>query len=488
VSIAAALDAAIARHGASVALAGEAGEWSYAALGDRAESLAASLRAAGLAPHEPVPVFVSNLPEDVAALLAVWRAGGVAVPVHRASVATSVEALLGATAARLALDAVAPQPLRVLQRPVPPPRPLLDGAALVIFTSGSTGTPKGVVLRHDRFLAKLAAIDSRLGFARGERALLVLNITFVFGLWFTLLALLAGGTVVMRGRFDAACFLETLAEERIDRVAVVPTMMRAFFSALDDAALQAATRALSAAGRPQQIVIGGESLGAALAARIRAALPASRLIDIYGLTETSSCDFYLLPEDHDEFAGCIGRPGPAESYRIVDAAGAPVPRGEIGELEIETPFLMAGYLDAPDLTAAALRDGRLRTGDLARERAPGVVELAGRAKELISRGGNKVSPLEIEHALARHPGVTAALAVGVPDAVLGERIHVLLVPRPGVSLEAREVLAFAARHLDRWRLPDALHVAAELPQGRTGKADRARLREWIGTAHVQPLT
>jgi acyl-CoA synthetase (AMP-forming)/AMP-acid ligase II len=117
-----------------------------------------------------------------------------------------------------------------------------------------------------------------------------------------------------------------------------------------------------------------------------------------------------------------------------------------------------------------------------------VVELAGRVKDLISRGGNKVSPLEIEHALARHPGVTAALAVGVPDAVLGERIHVLLVPRPGVSLEAREVLAFAARHLDRWRLPDALHVAAELPQGRTGKADRARLREWIGTAHVQPLT
>jgi long-chain acyl-CoA synthetase len=488
VSIAAALDAAIARHGAAPALAGETRKWSYAALGERAETLAVSLRAAGLAAHEPVPVLVSNLPEDVAALLAVWRAGGVAVPVHRASVAATVDALLGATAARLVLDAAATRPVRLLGRPAPPHRPLLDGAALVIFTSGSTGAPKGVVLRHDRFLAKLAAIDSRLAFARGERALLVLNITFVFGLWFTLLALLAGGAVAMRVRFDAASFLGTLAEERIDRVAVVPTMMRALFSALDDAALQAATRALAEADRPGQIVIGGESLGASLAARIRAALPASRLVDIYGLTETSSCDFYLMPEDHAAFAGCIGRAGPGEAYRIVDAAGLPVAPGEIGELEIETPFLMAGYLDAPELTAAALRDGRLRTGDLARERAPGVVELAGRAKELISRGGNKVSPLEIEHALSRHPGVVAALAVGMPDAVLGERIHVLLVPRPGARLDAREVLAFAARHLDRWRLPDALYVAPELPQGRTGKADRARLREWIGTAGLPPLT
>lgn len=487
-SLAQALDGAIARHAATLALAGEAGTLSYAALGGRAASLAAGLRAAGLGAHEPVAVFVSNLPEDVAALLAVWRAGGVAVPVHRASVPASVSALLDATAARLALDAAAAQPVRVLGRPAPPPRPLLEGAALVIFTSGSTGAPKGVVLRHDRFLAKLAAIDSRLGFAPGERALLVLNLTFVFGLWFTLLTLLSGGTVVMRGRFDAASLLATLANQCIDRVALVPTMMRALFSALDDGALQAAAGALAAAGRPAQIVIGGESLGASLSARIRAALPASRLIDIYGLTETSSCDFYLLPADHAAFAGCIGRPGPGESYRIVDAAGLPVASGEIGELEVETPYLMAGYLDAPELTAAALRDGWLRTGDLARERAPGVVELAGRAKELISRGGNKVSPLEVEQALGRHPDVTAALAVGVPHDVLGEHIHVLLVPRSGAQLHAREVLAFAARHLDRWRLPDALYVAAELPQGRTGKADRGRLREWIATARVRPLT
>jgi long-chain acyl-CoA synthetase len=474
------LDAAIARHGAAAALASPSAALTYAALGARAADVGRALRDERLAPHEPVPVFVSNHPDDVAALLGIWRAGGVAVPLHRSSVAASVDAVLAATRARVTVDVLEASPVRALDRPAPPRRPLLEGAALVIFTSGSTGAPKGVVLGHDRFAAKLDAIDSRLAFAAGERALLVLNLTFVFGLWLTLLTLARGGTVVMRSRFDPRGFLDDLARERIDRVALVPTMMRALFSTMAHPVVES--------GRcPRQVVVGGESLGASLAERIRAALPASRLVDIYGLTETSSCDFYLMPEDHARYPGCIGRPGPGEAYRIVDAAGAPVAPGAVGELEIETPFLMRGYLDAPELTAAAIRDGRLRTGDLARERAPGVVELAGRSKELISRGGNKVAPLEIDHALSQHPDITAALCVGVPDAVLGERIHALLVPRPGARLTAAEVLAFAATRLERYRLPDVLYVAPELPQGRTGKADRVGLRALIESGALSPL-
>jgi long-chain acyl-CoA synthetase len=487
-ALAALLDAAIARHAGACALHGESGESSYAALGERAARFAAQLRAAGVNAHEPVLVFVANQPDDVAALLAVWRTGGVAVPVHRSSVAASVETLLGATQARFTVDAAASVAVRALDRPAPPARPLLEGAALVIFTSGSTGAPKGVVLDHARFAAKLDAIDTCLAFGAGERSLLVLNITFVFGLWFTLLTLLRGGTVVMRGRFEADAFFRTLEEARIDRVAVVPTMMRALFAGAGTPAAEAARARLASAMRPAQIVIGGESMGASLAARIRAALPASRLIDIYGLTETSSCDFYLLPEDHPQWSGCIGRVGPNESFRIAAPDGTPVPAGAIGELEIASPYLMRGYLDAPALTAAALSEGRLRTGDLARERAPGVVELCGRAKELISRGGNKIAPLAIEHALAQHPDITAALAVGVPDDVLGERIHVLLVPRAGVALSAADVTAFAATRLERYCLPDALYVAADLPQGRTGKADRAGLRAAIAAGRVTTLS
>jgi acyl-coenzyme A synthetase/AMP-(fatty) acid ligase len=105
-----------------------------------------------------------------------------------------------------------------------------------------------------------------------------------------------------------------------------------------------------------------------------------------------------------------------------------------------------------------------------------VVELAGRAREIISRGGNKISPLEIEQAFAEHPDVAAAMATGVADPILGERIHLLVVPRPGSSPDERALREFALARLPRYKLPDAIHFGTELPLGRTGKADRGALR------------
>jgi acyl-CoA synthetase (AMP-forming)/AMP-acid ligase II len=229
----------------------------------------------------------------------------------------------------------------------------------------------------------------------------------------------------------------------------------------------------------RQILIGGEPLGRALAARLMARFPRARLIDIYGLTESSTSDFFLFPEDHPRYSGCIGRPSPGVAFRIAAADGGDAPDGEVGELQLRTPFVMNGYLDAPEATCAAFQDGWLRTGDMARLRDGEVVELAGRAKELISRGGNKVSPLEIEQVFAEHPEVAAAMATGVADAILGERIHLLVVPRPGSSPTEAALRDFAAARLPRFKQPDAIHFGVELPLGRTGKADRAALRRAI---------
>jgi acyl-coenzyme A synthetase/AMP-(fatty) acid ligase len=140
---------------------------------------------------------------------------------------------------------------------------------------------------------------------------------------------------------------------------------------------------------------------------------------------------------------------------------------------------MNGYLDAEDLTRAAFADGFFRTGDLARERAPGVVELVGRAKEIISRAGNKVAPLEVEQVLLQHPAVAQALVTGVPDARLGERVHALVVPRSGMAATAEELRAWSMTRLEKYKLPDQWHFGADLPLGRTGKVDRGRLRELI---------
>jgi long-chain acyl-CoA synthetase len=149
--------------------------------------------------------------------------------------------------------------------------------------------------------------------------------------------------------------------------------------------------------------------------------------------------------------------------------------------------LMVDYLDAPALTEASCQDGWLETGDLARQLDGGRVELMGRLKELISRGGNKVTPVEIEQALCSHPDVVAAMAVDVADALLGERIHALIVPRAGSVVPLTALRQHLAACLERFKRPDAFHMADALPLGRTGKADRGQFRSLIETGASRPL-
>ena len=430
---------------------------------------------------------ISNQPLDLAAYAGVWLAGGVVVPLHRTSPAGAVSHVASRTRARFEWDAG----LKTLGGEAPPARPILEGAALIVFTSGSSGMPKGSVLSHRGFTGKLEAIQSMLGFSQDDRTMLVLNITFSFGIWVGLLTLLQGGCVLARERFSAAGFLRDLEESRATQVAVVPTMMRSLILDVASAELEAQGARLAAAGALRKVLIGGEMLGAGLAASVRALIRPAELYDIYGLTETSTCDFFLMPHEADRYAGCIGRPSPGVSYRILDEGGARVAQGEIGELNISSPFLMSGYLDEPALEP--IRNGWLATGDLARERDPGVVELVGRKKELIYRGANKVSPQEIEFACGAHPKVAAALAVGRPDERLGQRIHALVVPRnkesdPGneADLTPAEVYAFLSARLERYKLPDVLYFARELPAGRTGKADRGRFAAMLEANELVP--
>lgn len=507
------LDAACRRAPDRLAIAGESESLTYGALAARAATLASALATQGIEPNEPVLVLVSNQPGDLAAFFGVWRARGVAVPVHRSTPAAALAGYVEATGARLLVDAGAAPALQTgfapalgagfapctavqaaceptsnpaappMSRPAPAARPTLDDAALIVFTSGSTGKPKGAVLSHRAIAGKLAANDSYLHFSADERTLLVLNITFSFGVWVSLLTLVKAGTLVMRERFRSETFLAELISESIDRVAVVPTMMRALLPKLDIAEQRARLAGLTAEGPLRQIMIGGEFLPAALGARIERSFPRAALIDIYGLTETATSDFILLPAERAQHGGCIGRPAPQVEFRIGGAQRA----GEVGELQIRTPFIMNGYLDAPELTAAAFDDGYFRTGDLARVRADGVVELVGRAKEIVNRAGAKISPLEIEQVFAQCAGVAGVLATGVPDATLGERLHVLLVPVTDAVLDAAALRTHAATHLEKFKQPDRYYCAADLPLGRTGKADRGALRALIEAGSLRPL-
>jgi long-chain acyl-CoA synthetase len=418
-----------------------------------AADAAAALAREGLGPGEPVLVPVANEARDIASMLGVILAGGVAVPVHRRAHADTARQHRAATGARLRLSAGDAAQIEA-DGPPPPHRPLLNGAAVITFTSGSTGVPKGVVLARERITGKLNAIQRMLAMPRGAAVLTPLQLIFSFGQWVTFLTLARGGTVHLADRFDPVAVAEALGRGGVDYLAAVPTMLRLLPDERNP-------------GVGATILTGGEPVTAQLRRTLLDRWPAARIASIYGLTETGTCDLFHIDRSEAATADTLGHPSPG-----VEVATDP----ETSELMIWTPYAMLGYLDMPEETARTLAGGWLRTGDVARVEPDGSVTLVGRLKELINRAGNKVSPLEVERLFAGHPDVAAALATGVHDARLGEAIHLLVVPRPGARMNAEALRDWARDRTERFKLPDAIHFADELPLGRTGKADRAMLR------------
>lgn len=455
----------------------------YHALGQEVQQAAKALAAAGHLDGEPVLVAADNRSGDLIGQLATWTAGGTAIPVHRSTPPRLLRATARRVGARLLVGdprhhpapweevaATTGEPwVREVGAASPVPEELNRDQALVIFTSGSTGQPKGVVLSHRALHAKLEAIATVLPFHAGTTAAHVLHLNFSFGQWTSLLTLATGGTLRLVPRFGVERVLTLLAGGPVDRIAVVPSMLRQLATALEEPGAGPAWRdRLGAAGSPATWIAGGEPLTAGLGRRMRALLPGSGIADVFGLSESATSDFILTPGSYDADAGTIGRPSPGVRFRV-----EPLPDGTAGELWLRTPYLMTGYLGDPAATAATMTGSWLRTGDLVRQRPDGLLELVGRAKQLIVRGGAKISPLEVEAAYATHPDCAGCVAVGVDDEELGQRLHLLFVPRAGTSPGEQQVRDHGRENLDRYKVPERVHFADAVPLGRTGKIDRA---------------
>ena len=407
-----------------------------------------------VAPNEPVHVIIGNRASDLGALLGVWQAGAVVVPVHASAARSTFDRVQRASRARFSIDG---DRLEVLGHLAPPNRALLRDAALVIFTSGSTGEPKGVVIGHRRLADKLVILDRLLKIRSNDVVLSPLQLTFIFGLWVSLLALIKGARLVLLPKFTCDAVCRCLAQSTV--LAGVPSMFRAL---LANSSVKAPHLRL--------ILTGGEVLAPRLAHAMTRLAPGA-IHDLYGLTETGSCDFCLSPTDQPHGFGTIGQPTDRVVFRLV-RDGRVVAAGETGELQIRTPFSMLGYLDNPELTHASFDGDYFRTGDLARMTARGYVELVGRAKDIISRGGNKIAPLEIDNLLEQHPDVAAALCAGIPDERLGEVVHAVIVPRAGADLDAVALRDWLLARTERFKVPDVFHFRDVLPSGSSGKADR----------------
>jgi long-chain acyl-CoA synthetase len=430
----------------------------------QAGQIAAQLAQAGLQASEPVHLEIGNRPTDIAAMLGIWRAGGTVVPIHASSVPATRMTLARKTGARFSIDGTDLQ--RIGAEP-PAPRALLENAALVIFTSGTTGSPKGVVIGHDRLAGKIEVLRSLLPVTHDDVVAIPLQLNFIFGLWVCLLSIESGADIGLVPKFSAEVIRRWL-DGGTTALAAVPTMLRTL---LADAS--------PAAPKLRMILAGGEVMPPTLNAKISTIWPGARIYDLYGSTETGSCDFCLDAASQIPGRGSIGAPTRNVTFRIRKSDGALARPGEAGELEILTPYGMLGYLDDPDLTQASFNDGYFRSGDLARIRDDGRTEIVGRSKEIISRGGNKVSPLELDHLLSSHPDVAVALCTGVPDERLGETIHAMVVLNPDATLAEADLLQWASARTERFKLPEKIHFCDALPVGNTGKANRAAARQLI---------
>jgi acyl-CoA synthetase (AMP-forming)/AMP-acid ligase II len=223
--------------------------------------------------------------------------------------------------------------------------------------------------------------------------------------------------------------------------------------------------------------------------------PGARFINAFGQTESASTITMLPPEDHvlegdpEEVErklkrlSSIGKPLDDVEVSIVDEDGDPVPTGEVGEIVASGPRIMKGYWKQEGDTQNTIRGGLLYTGDLGYQDEDGYIFLAGRAKDFIKRGGEMVSPEEVEQVLMSHPGVDDAAIIGIPDVEWGERVRAVVVRRGGGTVEEEELIEHCHQHLASFKRPESVVFVDELPRNPLGKVLKRVLRE----EHSQPI-
>lgn len=488
--------------------------WTARRLYETARGLAAHLRHAGMQPGDRLAILLPNCAEFTVACFAGHEAGCILVPLNPqltadelawqfadAGVRVVIAVSDALSAVRGALDrlevavpvvAVGDDPTGAESCVTPwdmacVPGPGMSGhdadpedTALILYTSGTTGRPKGVELTHASLLWNARAVAA--GFMPdGPRtvALGVLPLFHSFG--HTVIqhaVLLAGGTTVLLPRFTPAAAMEAMHRHHVTFLAAVPTM---YVSLL---------RSVEKLGAPvpvslRQCISGAAPLpgGIMRAFEDRFGVP---VLEGYGLSETSPVASQNRIGRRRK-PGSIGIPLDGVDFRLVDDAGRVISEAGVpGEIEIRGPLLMKGYWNQPQATAEVLRDGWLRTGDIATRDEDGDYFIVDRKKDLIIRGGFNVSPREVEEVLLSHPAVAEAAVVGVPDHRLDEEVVAAVVLGPGAEVSPEALMAHCRGQLAPYKVPRRVQFVPVLPRGPSGKLLRRVIRDQLPVVPTHP--
>ena len=518
-TIPALLAAAADRFGRRPAVEGGPTRLTYAELFEAARAFGAALVASGVEPGDRVAIWAFNSPEWIVAVLGLWQAGAVLVPINTRFKGGEAADILLRSGARvlvtvtefldtdyvgmLAASGVELPQLETtvvasgrapegtepwttfVARGTDADRAVVDrrrndlgpdDPSDILFTSGTTGLPKGVVMSHRRTLRVATDWVAMTGLGAEDRYLMVNPYFHMFGLKAGILACVASGAAMLpEPVFDVDRVLARVEREKVTVLPGSPTIYQAI---LDHP--ERRRRDLSSL---RVAVTGAADIPVELIRRIDDELPFSTVVTGYGLTEAGTAAATSSGDGVETIATTVGRPRPGFEVRIVDANDADLPAGEPGEILLRGESVMVGYLDDPEATARTLSsDGWLRTGDVGIVDAAGCLRIVGRSKDMFIVGGFNAYPAEIENVLLRHPDIAQAAVIGIPDARLGEVGMAFVVPRSSVTSSAA-IIDWCRDKMANYKVPRAVELVDELPINATGKVVKDRLRERVAPGH-----
>jgi oxalate---CoA ligase len=461
---------------------------SYKSLSEQIERLSGRLRNAGLKPGDCVAIVLPNSLEFLVVFLALTHARLVAAPLNpadkpdeirffvedseaQAVVAEATNITVREVAAGLGLPIWQPRvdSRGVVELPELPPAsrakidaPSPDDVALFSYTSGTTGRPKCVPLSHANVLWSSRNIAAHYDLTFADCSLVVLPLFHDHGLiGATLSALASGGSVIVPPRFSASDFWKLFREHRATWYSAVPTIHQVLLARADsDEAPHSGPRFI-------------RSCSAELAPTILTKLEnrfGAPVLEAYGMTEAAHqvASNPLPPLSHKP-----GTVGQGAGISIIDKMGRHLAPNTAGEVVVRGPNVMRGYRNNPEANLAAFIDGWFRTGDIGAIDTEGYLALTGRIKDLINRGGEKISPAEVEAVLLEHPAVAEATVFGVPDPKYVEEVSAAVVLRGAAT--APELRVFCKTHLADFKVPKLIHFVSAIPRNAMGKVRRRDL-------------
>ncbi len=348
-----------------------------------------------------------------------------------------------------------------------------EDIAWLQYTGGTTGRPKAAMISHRAMVQEVFSLTASWRLPLDPRTLIATPITHA-GVLPILPTLLRGGTVVLQAGFDAEQWLAAVQTHRINYVFTIPTVL---YALLDHGGLDRFD--LSSL---ETVVYGASPMSPSRIDEAQQAFGPT-LLQGYGQTECVGMATSLLPSEHDpENRTSCGRAVAGALVDVLDEDGQPVPNGTVGELCVRSRAVMSGYWKRPAETAEVLRNGWLRTGDMAFRSDAGFFHIVDRKKDMVISGGFNVYPREIEDVLADDPSVSMVAVIGVPDPKWGEAVKAFVVPRPGATPDTAALMASVKQRKGPHYAPKSIEVVDQLPLTKVGKIDKKVLRAtyWAG--------